>query len=62
MTTGSYQPELSYVVNNLFYNRRSDEKQLSELDVRGDQVFPVPALVGRFQFVDKGSGGRAIAK
>ena len=45
----SYQSELGYVVNNLFYNRRSDEKQLSTLDVKPDQVFPVPALVGRFQ-------------
>ena len=45
----SYQPELGYVVNNLFYHRRSDKKQLSQLDVKPDQVFPVPALVGRFQ-------------
>ena len=46
----SYQPQLGYVVHNLFYSRRSDDKQLSELDVTRDQVFPVPSLVGRFQF------------
>ena len=45
----SYQPELGYVVHNLFYNRRSDDIQLSRLGVKPDQLFPVPALVGRFQ-------------
>ena len=45
----SYQPELGYVVHNLFYNRRSDDKQLSKLGVSPDQIFPVPPLVGRFQ-------------
>ena len=45
----SYQPELGYVVNNLFYSRRSDGKQLSTLDADPDRLFPVAALVGRFQ-------------